>query len=114
MFESLNKMVGAAKGRLVEASARTFLNGKIQNFGRVTRLSIDPGARSASLTIELKGETSPITVEILNYDLSTSAGQTHVCLRQIQASREWLTTALTQYLVGRPLLVPPAVAPFLA
>jgi hypothetical protein len=113
MFDSIGTILGAAKDKAFEASARAFLNHKFAAFGNVTSLTVDTRLRKASLTAELKGEPTSIRVEINSYDIVEQHGQMCIRVQEISASREWLTLALRQYLVGRSVPLPPSVMSFL-
>ena len=113
MFDSIGKILGTVRDKAFEASARAFLNKKITEFGNVTALTVDTRLRKASLTAELKGESVPIWIEIGSYEIVELNGQTCIRVQEISASREWLTVAIRQYLVGRLVPLPPSVMPFL-
>jgi hypothetical protein len=113
MFDSIGNLLGSAKDRALEASTRAFLNKTIADFGSVTALTVDTRLRKASLTAELKGESVPISVQIGSYDLVEQNGRMCIEVQEISASREWLSVAIRQYLVGRLIPLPPGVVPFL-
>lgn len=109
MFKALSNVLGAARDKAVEATARSFINRKIEQFGNVTRLEIDSRQKTVLLEIVLKGEVSPIGVHITRYELSEKDGETYITILQLDASREWLSAAANQYLIGRPVKIPEAV-----
>jgi hypothetical protein len=109
MLGSLKKAFTAVKESAVEAGAKSYLNGKIQKFGTITNLQIDPGQRRFLIEAELKGETSPVQVSVGSYEVSESGGHSFVIARDFDSSREWLATALNEYVAGRPLRIPPTV-----
>lgn len=113
MFDSIGKILGTAKDKALEASARAFLNHKAAGFGTVTALTVDTRLRKASLTAELKGESVPTSVEIGSYEVLEQNGKTYIRVLEITASREWLKVVLEQYLVGRLVPLPPSLIPFL-
>jgi hypothetical protein len=112
MFDSIGKILGAAKDKALETSARAFLNREIATFGTVTDLTVDTRLRKASLTAELRGESVPIRIEIGSYDLLEQNGRTCIRIQELTASREWLKVAMEQYLIGRPLPLPAKVVSF--
>jgi hypothetical protein len=113
MFDSIGNTISAAKAKLVEASATAFLNREIGDFGKVTALNLDPKSRTASLTVELKGEPSPVEVSISSYEIILRDGQPNLCVKEARTNREWLTIALKKYLEGKLIRLPSSVAPFL-
>jgi hypothetical protein len=112
MFDSLGKAWGAVKDGAFEAAAKLYLNQKIASFGKVTQLSIDRDSKRIFVQAELNGEASPISVEVGRYDLVERDGASYVTVRQVSASREWIGSALQQYVVGREFKLPASTARF--
>ena len=113
MFESLGKAFSSAKDRAVEASARAFLERKLKNFGQINYLRMDTRNRTASITLTLKGEVSPITIEIHNYEVTRRDGVSWIRVNNVTASREWMGLALQEYLVGQQFKLPGGASAFL-
>ena len=113
MFESLGKAFSSAKDRAVEASARAFLERKVKNFGQIEHLQMDTRNRTASITLTLKGEVSPITIEIRNYDVTQRDGASWIRVNNVTASREWMGLALQEYVVGQQFKLPGGASAFL-
>ncbi len=109
MIRLLSNALGAARDKAVEVAARAFINRKIEQFGNVTRLEIDPKQKTVFLEAALNGETSPVTIRILRYELTEKDGESYVTVQQVDTSREWLTAATNQYAIGRPFKIPSAV-----
>ncbi len=76
--------------------AREFLNRRFEPFGSMTNLQIDPAKRTATLELELKGETQPLKVNIQKYELTTVDGKTILEIKEVQTSREWLNLLLAE------------------
>ncbi len=110
MFESLKGIVSALKEGAVEAGAKAYLNEKIQAFGTITNLQLDPRRKTIACEISLKGEPLPVSVKVGAYEITCAGGTTYITLRQFEASREWIAAVLNQYVAGQPLQVPSAVA----
>lgn len=97
------------KDKAFQASAKAYLNQKISNFGTVTDLSIDSKSKSLQLELQLKGEAAPIRVHVARYELTRENQRPLVAVHEVSASREWITTALKEYIVGRRFEIPGAV-----
>ncbi len=102
-------LFSALKEKAFQVSAKAFLNDKIASFGTITDLNLDTRAKSVRLEVQLKGEATPIGVQIGRYELSRDNQRPMVSVSQVSASREWITTALNQYVVGRRFEIPGAV-----
>jgi hypothetical protein len=97
------------KERALEASARAFINRQIEKLGVLTKLEIDCRNRAIRGELDLRGEQSPIVISVGSYDLSETDGASYIVLHDVNASREWITALLCQYLVGQKLKIPQVV-----
>jgi hypothetical protein len=109
VFASITNALSGVKDRATEASAKAFINRKIQNFGEVTRISIDSKQKAAEIEAVLRGETAPIWLKVRSYQLSERNGEGFIRINGIEASREWIGIALSEYVVGREFPVPKVV-----
>src|ERR1051325_8380096 len=98
MLGTLRKAFTAIKEGAVEAGAKSYLNQKIQAFGTVTDLKIDTAQKTLVIQAELQGETSPVQVRVLQYEVTGSGPHFFVIARRFEASRPRLHTALNTYL----------------
>src|SRR5580692_8587280 len=109
----LNKILKTAGSlvpdSVVAKSAREYFNRNYSSIGVMTGLQIDSTNRRASATLELKGETQPIQVTVERYELSVSEGKTFIELKEVTASREWLTALARQALIGRKIKLPESI-----
>jgi len=110
MFEALANALGNARDRAVEAAARSYLTQKIEKFGELRKLEIDSRQKRLALEVALKGETSPVSIRVEKYEIVQRNGDTHIILRQATASREWITAAIEEHLLGREVKLPAAAA----
>ncbi len=109
MFDSLKSIVSAFKAGVVEAGAKSYINQKIQGFGEVTSLQIDPNAKTIFLEASLKGESSPVVVKVLQYEVISSPDGAYLVLKRFETSREWITAVLNQYVTEQRLPLPASV-----
>src|SRR5512133_1572473 len=106
MLGSLAKAWSAVKEGAFESGAKLYLNQKIGSFGNVEEVRCDKAKRTMYIRATLKGEPTPISVEVASYDVSERQGETYVTVRQVAGSREWSSLALQQYVIGREFKVP--------
>ena len=78
----------------------------MRSIGEMTELSIDTKKRRVRVRLELLGEKEPIEIEILRYSLKSKGETTHITIEEATASREWLSVALREFIVGQDLTVP--------
>jgi hypothetical protein len=72
----------------------------------MTELSIDTKAKRVRVRLELLGEKEPIDVEILRYSLKEKDETSYLIIEEVTSSREWLTVALREFIVGQDLAIP--------
>jgi predicted AAA+ superfamily ATPase len=72
----------------------------------MTELSIDTKNKKVRVRLELLGETEPIDVDILRYSLKEKDETTYITIDEVTSSREWLTIALREFVVGQDLAIP--------
>jgi hypothetical protein len=79
----------------------------LRGIGEMTDLSIDTKNKRVRIRLELIGEKEPIDVEIIRYRLRVKGESTHITIEEATSSRQWLTVALRQFIVGQDFAVPP-------
>jgi len=99
-----------AKDRLIEQMALGYLNGHLLlPYGKATHLRIDSELKRISIDAQLKGEATPITIDLVDYEVSKKGDNYFAEVRKIETSREWLSTLAANELVPVKLKLPPAV-----
>jgi hypothetical protein len=85
-----------SKDRLISERIKQELNTRLAKYGEVLDVKLNTRERSVQLSIKLKGESEPITVNIGKYELIKEESQLWLGIdsQTIQASREWLTLVL--------------------
>ena len=87
------------------AITRSVINSQIKEYGEVIDLKIDNQAKNISLSVLLKGESSPIKVEVEEYELTNS----QITIKSANAERDWINAALQKVVVGKSFKVPKKV-----
>jgi len=85
-----------SKDRLISERIKQELNTHLARYGEVLDVKLNTRERSVQLSIKLKGEPDPTTVNIGKYELVKEDTKLWVTFhsQSIQASREWLTLLL--------------------
>ena len=85
-----------SKDRLISERIKQELNTHLARYGDVLDVKLNTRERSVQLSIKLKGEPDPTTVNIGKYELIKEDTKLWVTFhsQSIQASREWLTLLL--------------------
>ena len=87
-------------------TVRRATNAKLRSIGEMTELSIDTKTKRVRVRLELLGENEPIEVEVLRYSLKEKGETTYITIEEAISSREWLTVALREFIIGQDLAIP--------
>ena len=106
----LRDVLHHSKDAAAAFTARIAINTKLRSIGQMTELSIDTQNKRVCVRLELLGESEPIDVEILRYSLKEKGENTCITIEEVTSSREWLTVALREFVVGQDLAIPAKAA----
>ena len=102
----MRNLLRRSKDAAVALTARVAVNTQLRGIGEVTELSIDTKSKSVRLRLELAGEQEPIEVHVTKYRLSNDGAELRLTIEEATASREWLTIALQEFVVGQGFAIP--------
>jgi hypothetical protein len=101
------------KDRLTESMALPMLNNSLlKPYGQATHLRLNSGEKSATITLDLKGESAPVEINIGKYELVPEADKVYLILHAVSTSREWLTTLVQDHLLKKKLELPSQAAAY--
>jgi hypothetical protein len=106
----VRNLLRRSKDATAAFAARQAVNSKLRGIGEMTGLSIDSKNGKIHALLELAGEIEPIKIEITKYRLIQEKSGARLTIEEATASREWLATALRQFVVGRTFPLPARVA----
>ena len=101
------------KGQAVSLAARQFLNSYLEKYGTMLNFSVHPETKTISAEVLLKGEQSPIRLELTGYEIGGTAEKPTLRIARAEASREWLGTVLREFVQGKDFELPPKAVPLL-
>ena len=108
-------ILSSAKDRVLEQMALAYLNGNLlAPYGRATSLRIDSTKKTLGIEAELKGESVPIKIEVVDYEIRQDGNRYFATVKGIRTSREWLTTLAMKHLRNVPFELPAHVGSLLA
>ena len=109
------KALNSAKDALISQGAKARFNHLLRKYGTMLDLKLNTAERSLSVSLHLKGEESPININVREYTLVTKDGRTFVEIdgSKIETSREWLTTLIQDRLGRRSFAIPDNLAGFI-
>ena len=95
-------LLSDVKNKVIECAALSYLNNKLlAPYGRATSLKVDAQARTLRLSLELKGETAPVELEIADYEIIKEHGRYFAVVKTVRVSRKWLTALAQDQLCNR-------------
>ena len=101
------------KGQAVSLAGRQFLNNYLEKYGNMLNFSVQPETKTITAEILLKGEESPIKLLLRGYEIGGTAEKPTLSIAKAEASREWLSVVLREFVEGTPIDLPPKAAPLL-
>jgi len=107
MFGALSNALGSARDRAVEAAARSYIARKIEKLG--TAETGEVAAKRHSGWGRPQGEVSPVSLQVDRYEIVSARAVTHAAASP-RVSREWITAALEEHVLGREFKLPPSAA----
>jgi hypothetical protein len=108
-------MFANAKDRMMEQGALAYINGQLlAPYGQATKLRLNSQEKTMAVELVLKGESSPLTLEIAGFDFSEEAGKYYIFVRDARTSREWLTALAATHFCGRKIEIPESAGRWLA
>jgi hypothetical protein len=102
----LRDVLHRSKDATLAFTARVAINTKLRSIGQMTELLIDTKNKRVRARVDLVGENGPIEIEILRYSLKEKGETTYITIEEATSSREWLTAALREFVVGQDLPIP--------
>ncbi len=76
-------------------------------YGKMLSLKLDTKKQQISVTAHLKGETSPIQVNIDRYEISSKENDTAtITVKEASSDREWVDAILKRVVTGKSIPLP--------
>lgn len=95
---SLSSIFNPAKDRLLAGTVRLWFNQTYQRYGKMTNIQINSTAKSIHVELDLKGDPTPLMIDIKSYEVATRSGETFIQLGDIESSREWINQLICDFL----------------
>ncbi|MBV8097847.1 MAG: hypothetical protein JOZ31_01685 [Verrucomicrobia bacterium] len=97
-----------SKDRLISERIKQELNTHLARYGEVLDVKLNTRERGVQLSLKLKGEPDPTTINIGKYELIKEESQLWLAVdsQSIEASREWLTLVLQDQARRQRLPIP--------
>lgn len=108
------RLLGQSKEWCIRQAAFIAAAKYLPPYGEMTSFHIDPTNKKITVSLDLRGEQSPIDAEV-GYDLHEDSGKLSFRITDVKTSREWLTELANETLKRFPegIQIPPGPPSFL-
>ena len=109
---SLIDLLRQPKDAIISTVVKPFVQSKLAPYGTMTKLSINSAEKSIHISLDLKGESSPIDIHVRNYEVIKQGENSAIRIGAIETSREWMTQLIQNYLPEnrKTIPLPPSLA----
>jgi len=103
--------MSGVKDWLVEKTVTGILNQRfLKPYGKLTELKVNSTNKSLQLELELKGDPQKVWVYVHCYELIGQGGEMQFLVKEISASREWISALAQKFVLNKPFPIPPEIA----
>lgn len=100
-----------SKDRMLASFALPMLNNAwLKPYGQATALKLNSTDKSLEITLQLKGESEPLRIEVQEYKVVEDGEKTSLIIERLTTSREWMTELARNFLIGKRLELPAEAA----
>jgi hypothetical protein len=99
-------VIHAAKDMISSKAAKAWLNNFIARYGEVREFKIDSKRKRIDLSCILNGETEPVRVTIIKYEVEDEGEKTFFKVIDSSATRPWLQAVMRDHLHGQRFELP--------
>lgn len=89
-MQFLKNLFNKGKDLATSGIIKRIANHYIKDYGEMLNFKIDSENNILSLEVLLKGEVSPISVELKDYEFIFEEGENYITFNDVSASREWI------------------------
>jgi hypothetical protein len=82
---------------------KSLINFKLKKAGRMLDLKIDPKTRSITMETLLLGETEPISIKVVGYEINQLENKNILKFEEINTSKTWLNILLNELIPDKEL-----------
>jgi hypothetical protein len=106
----LKNAIRGGKDSAISSAMKIFAEKYISGFAHINTFEIDSSNRSLAAEVLLKGETEPIIIKIMGYEIITKGEKQLFIPQAVSASRQWIDTLSKEYLQGHAFEIPAPLA----
>jgi hypothetical protein len=106
----LKNAIKGGKDSAISSAMKILAEKYVSGFAHINTLKIDSFNRSLMAEVLLKGETEPIILTIVGYEIITKGEKRLFVPHAVSASRQWIDTLSKEYLQGRTFEIPAPLA----
>jgi hypothetical protein len=105
----LKNAIKGGKDSAISSAMKILAQKHVSGFANINTIEIDSSNRSLMAEVLLKGESEPIVLTVVGYEIITKGEKRLFVPHEVSASRQWIDALAKEYLQGRAFEIP---APF--
>jgi hypothetical protein len=102
----LNSALARAKDAALAKTMLLLLRPKLSRYGELQQLNLDTNQKRRSGVLLLHGDTEPVTISEVHYEIQRREAEAFLVLHSVKASREWIQNLLDDHLHRLPIKLP--------
>jgi hypothetical protein len=106
----LKNSIKGCKDSAISSAMKILAEKYVSGFARINTIEIDSSNRSLMAEVLLKGETEPIILTVVRYEIITKGEKRLFVPHAVSSSRQWIDTLAKEYLQGRAFEIPAPLA----
>ncbi len=108
-------MIGQIKKRLLSDKniSKVFkiaINRKIKDIGHITVFDIDSKSERVKIVLMLEEESELLDISVNNYILEENEKGVFLIVKELSASKKWLSNFVKRFICGKKIELPPKIA----
>jgi hypothetical protein len=102
----LKNAIKGSKDSAISSAMKILAEKYVSGFAHINTIEIDSSNRSLVAEVLLKGETEPIILTVVGYEIITKGEKRLFIPHTVSASRLWIDSLAKEYLQGRAFEIP--------
>lgn len=99
--------INQVKDSGASSAIQRWLTRELADYGEVIDFKINSAQRNAELHLLLKGERERLTVNVEEYEITSSGSDDFIVVKRAHASREWVNAVLRNFVLNKRHRIPP-------
>ncbi len=94
-------------------TTKKVINSQMGDYGKMLDLQIDKQNKNIKVSVLLKGEDSPISINVDKYEIEKTADSAEIKVINASSSKPWIDAGIRNFLVGKQFAIPAKAIDFI-